>query len=290
MNKNRSVSALLQADLVDMGGLPVRQPFPTFNVQQIDPFLLLHHANVKVPTHIEPRHAGVGPHPHRGFSPVTFIFKGGIHHHDSRGNDSVVYEGGTQWMNAGMGIIHSERPPDNIHEIGGQQEIIQLWINSPAKHKMDVPSYFPLPAEDTPRMVSDDQKVIVKIIGGDVLGKKGPIPTLTPLNAATTDFKKGGQIYIPLPEDHNAFLYLLDGKLNIEGYGFVEGLNAVVFRNDGKGISIDALEDTRALLMSGLPLNEKVESYGPFVMNSQTEILQAMRDYQMGKMGVLIEE
>ena len=154
--KNRSVSRLLYAHTVDMGGLPVRQPIPTQQVEQIDPFLLLHHANVKVPSHIKPEHAGVGPHPHRGFSPVTFIFKGGVHHRDSRGNNSIIYEGGAQWMNAGRGIIHSERPPQNIHELGGRQEIIQLWINTPADYKMDQPSYFPVSSDQAPAYLSGD--------------------------------------------------------------------------------------------------------------------------------------
>jgi len=273
-----------------MGGLPIRQPFPTQRVEQIDPFLLLHHADVKVPKHIEPDHGGVGPHPHRGFSPVTFIFKGGVHHRDSRGNDSVIYAGGAQWMNAGMGVIHSERPPHDIHERGGRQEIIQLWINTPAEHKMDQPQYFPLSAEEVPTLVVNEGKVTVRIFSGNLLEKKGPIPSHTEVNAATLELKKGGKISIPLPSDHNAFLYLLNGKLTIEKYGLVEGFNAVVFNRDGDGISIEALEDTRALLMSGKPLEEKVVSHGPFVMNSQTEILEAMRDYQMGKMGMLIEE
>ena len=121
--KTRTVSRLLYAEQMDMGGMPIRQPLPTQAVEQIDPFLLLHHANIKAPTHIEPGQSGVGPHPHRGFSPVTFIFQGGVHHRDSRGHDSTVYAGGAQWMNAGMGIIHSERPPNDIHEIGGRQEI-----------------------------------------------------------------------------------------------------------------------------------------------------------------------
>lgn len=290
MKKKRSVSAVLYAAETDMGGLIVRQPFPTNNIHQIDPFLLLHHANIKVPTHLKPGEAGVGPHPHRGFSPVTFIFKGGVHHRDSRGNDSVIYEGGVQWMNAGMGIIHSERAPDNIHEIGGRQEIIQLWVNTPAKFKMDVPAYFPLKAEEMPEVISDDRRVTLKVVAGNFSGKKGSIPTQSEVNAATINFQKGGNIYIPVPEDHNAFIYLLDGKLNLEEYGIVEQLNAVVFENDGEGISITALEDTRSLLLTGKPLNEKVESYGPFVMNNQTEIMQALRDYQMGKMGVLIED
>jgi redox-sensitive bicupin YhaK (pirin superfamily) len=287
---NRTVKTLLYADPYDMGGLPIRQPFPSGAVEQIDPFILLHHASVKVPEHIDPDHGGVGPHPHRGFSPVTFIFKGGVHHRDSRGNDSVIYEGGAQWMNAGMGVIHSERPPHDIHDRGGRQEIIQLWINTPAKHKMDVPQYFPLAAEDTPTFVSEDKLVRMRVQSGELLGIKGPIPAMSPVNAATLDFKKGGKISIPLPTNHNAFIYLLDGKMNVEGFGLVEFHHAVPFNNDGDQITLEALEDTRILLMSGEPLNEKVVAHGPFVMNSETEILEAMRDYQKGKMGILIEK
>jgi len=273
-----------------MGGMPIRQPFPTNNVEQIDPFLLLHHADIKAPKNIDPDDAGVGPHPHRGFSPVTFIFKGGVHHRDSRGNDSVIYAGGAQWMNAGMGVIHSERPPHDIHERGGRQEIIQLWINTPAAHKMDQPQYFPLSAQEAPEVQSEDGKVITRIFSGEVLGKKGPIPSHTEVNAATIELKKGGKVSIPLPANHNVVLYLLDGKLNVEGYGLAEGLHAVLFKQDGEGVAIEALEDTRVLLLSGKPLNEAMVHHGPFVMNTQTQILEAMRDYQMGKMGVLIEE
>ena len=274
--------------------MPIRQPFPTHNVQQIDPFLLLHHADVQVPKHLDPDHAGVGPHPHRGFSPVTFIFKGGVHHRDSRGNDSVVYAGGAQWMNAGMGMIHSERPPLDIHEIGSRQEIIQLWINTPAAHKMDQPAYFPLASKDAPQRTSDN--VVLKVFSGEIDGLKGPIPSYTEVNAATVELKKGGKFSATLPADHNVVIYLLDGKLNLDGYGpekpgtgLVEGLNAVLFKKDGEGIGFEALEDTRVLLLTGKPLDEKVVSHGPFVMNNQTQILEAMRDYQMGKMGVLVE-
>lgn len=288
--KNRTVSRLLYAHQIDMGGLPVRQPLPTQQVQQIDPFLLLHHADVKAPSHIKPDHAGIGPHPHRGFSPVTFIFKGGVHHRDSRGNDSTIYAGGAQWMNAGMGILHSERPPQDIHEIGGRQEIIQLWINTPSKNKMDQPAYFPLRAEEAPVFISDDGKVNGRVFSGEVAGVKGPIPSQTIVNAATLTFKREGKISISLPNDHNALIYLLDGKLRVEGFGMVEELHMVYLNNDGDGITLEGLEDTRILLLSGQPLNEPVVSHGPFVMNTQTQIMEAMRDYQMGKMGVLIEE
>ena len=273
-----------------MGGLPVRQPLPTQQVAQVDPFLLLHHADVKVPTTVKPDHAGVGPHPHRGFSPVTFIFKGGVHHRDSRGNNSLIYAGGAQWMNAGRGIIHSERPPHDIHEIGGRQEIIQLWINTPGKHKLDQPAYFPLEADQVPETTADEQRVLVRVFSGDVLGVKGPIPTPTEVNAAVLTFKKGGSISIPLPAHHHAMVYLLDGKLTVDGFGLVDGLHLIHLNNDGDGFSATALEGTRALLLSGAPLGEEVVSYGPFVMNNQTQILEAMRDYQMGKMGVLIED
>jgi redox-sensitive bicupin YhaK (pirin superfamily) len=287
--KTRSVSQLLYAHQVDMGGMPIRQPLPSQKVEQIDPFLLLHHANVKAPTHIEPDHAGIGPHPHRGFSPVTFIFQGGVHHRDSRGNDSIIYAGGAQWMNAGMGIIHSERPPHDIHEIGGRQEIIQLWINTPAKNKMDQPNYFPLSEAEAPKIQADDTRVSGNVFSGDVLGVKGPIPSQAVVNAATLKLKQGGKLSIPIPANHNAFIYLLDGKLKIDGFGLVESLHIVHFKNDGEGVAFEALEDTRVLFLTGEPLNEPVVSHGPFVMNSQTQIMEAMRDYQMGKMGVLIE-
>jgi quercetin 2,3-dioxygenase len=288
--KNRTVKNLLYAETIDMGGVPVRQAFPTLKVEQVDPFLLIHHADLQVPEYTKPGHAGVGPHPHRGFSPVTFIFKGGVHHRDSRGNDSIVYEGGAQWMNAGMGIMHSERPPLDIHEKGGRQEIIQLWINTPAVHKMDQPEYFPLQKNDIPRVMTPDQLATVNVIAGELLGTKGPVSTKTPVNAATLELKKGAHIAVELPVEHNSLLYALDGKINIAGYGLTEGLHAVVFANDGDGITIDAVEDTRVLLVTGAPLNEKVVAHGPFVMNNETQILQAMRDYQKGKMGILIEE
>lgn len=287
--KNRTVSHLLYAEQFDMGGMPIRQPLPTMNVNQFDPFLLLHHADVKVPTHLDPDHAGVGPHPHRGFSPVTFIFKGGVHHRDSRGNDSVIYEGGAQWMNAGMGMIHSERPPRDIHERGGRQEIIQLWINTPSAHKMDQPAYFPVSAEEVPTKTFDGGRVLFRLFAGDLHGLKGPIPSHTEVNAATVTLKAGATFSTEIPLDHHAMIYLLDGQLSVDGYGLADGLHAVLFKNDGEGISLKALADTRILLLSGKPIEEEVVSHGPFVMNNTTQILEAMRDYQMGKMGVLVE-
>ncbi len=274
----------------DAGDFPVRQPFPSVHADRIDPFLLLHHIDITIPDYMPPRLAGAAPHPHRGFSPVTFIFKGGVHHRDSRGNNSVVRAGGTQWMHAGMGIIHSERPPEDIHESGGEQELLQLWVNSPASHKKDQPSYYPLHAADTPQLHSEDGLVTVNVIAGQLEQVKGPIPTITPVNAFTATFRKGGRFYFPLPASHHAFMYLLDGEMKVEGASVYTGFHAVVFNEDGEGIGLTAEEDTRVFIASGAPIGEKIAAQGPYVMNTETEVLEAMRDFQMGKMGILIEE
>lgn len=286
--KARTIKQILYAQQIDMGGMPVRQPFPSAKAEQINPFLLLHHADIKVPKHVDTKHAGVGPHPHRGFSPVTFIFKGGVHHRDSRGNDNVIYAGGTQWMNAGMGIIHSERPPHDIHELGSEQEIIQLWVNMPAKNKMDQPAYFPLTAAETPTIETDN--VTLSVVAGELDGVTGKIPTLSPINAFTAHFKKGGKYTFSFAADHHAFLYLLKGKLNVNGTADVDQHFLFSFNQDGDGFEVEALEDSYFLVATGEPLDEPVSSHGPFVMNTQTEIMEAFRDYQMGKMGVLIED
>lgn len=290
MNSLKKVKAVLFASEIDMGGMLVRQAFPSHQMEQVDPFILLHHANNNIPTDRPVSQSGVGPHPHRGFSPVTFIFQGGVHHRDSRGNNSTIYAGGTQWMNAGMGLMHSERPAADIHEIGGRLELIQMWVNTPASHKMDQPVYLPLTKENTPIIKTADGQSSINIISGSLQNIVGPIPTLTPVNAWTLDFKKGSNHFFPVPEGHNSFIYLLNGKVNITKHGLVDALHAVVFELDGEGFQIEAVEDTSALIMTGMPLNEKVVSHGPFVMSSETEIMEAMRDYRTGKMGVLIED
>ncbi|NNV55917.1 pirin family protein [Limnovirga soli] len=287
--KTRTVKNILYAASYNMGGFPIRQPIPAPGVESIDPFLLLHHADVKVPTHQPVMQSGVGPHPHRGFSPVTFIFKGGVHHRDSRGNDNVIYEGGVQWMNAGMGIIHSERPPADIFEKGGRQEIIQLWVNTPAAFKMEQPSYQPFSASAIPTIISEDGLATIHISSGELNGVKGPVSSYSEVNTFTAEFIKGAAFSFTIPDTHNAFVYLLDGSIHLPGHGTVTGKNAAYFNNDGDTITIEALEDTRLFIGTGQPLNEAVASHGPFVMSNETQLLEAFRDYQMGKMGVLIE-
>lgn len=286
----RSVKQILFAHKVDMGGTPVLQPLPTQQIEQIDPFLLLHHHTSKIPKGGSHKHLGVDPHPHRGFSPVTFIFQGDIHHRDSRGNNSIVHAGGVQWMNAGRGIIHSERPSKKLTEESGTMEIIQLWVNTPKKHKMDQPSYQPFEKEKLKIISPDSGEGEICLIAGKQGNKTGPVHSQTSVIAITGILEIGAKHTFTIPQEMNAFIYILDGQIRIEGYGLVEGKNLVYFKNDGKQIKIDIKATTRFLLMGGIPLNEPLSTYGPFVMNTQTEIMEAMRDYQQGKMGMLIED
>ena len=285
----RKVKALLYAQQFPMGKIHVRQPFPSHFVEYPDPFILLHHAVIDIHPDADLRNEGVGPHPHRGFSPVTFIFEGAVHHRDSLGNSSVIEKGGVQWINAGRGIMHSERPPENIHSIGSRQEIIQLWVNTPAKDKMKPAAYHPYAAHQIPTVQTDDGKCTIAVAAGEIGGVKGPIQQTFALNAAFVHGTEGGKLVSSFPASQTVIFYLLSGEIEVHGYGKVEKHNALLFDNSADTIQLHFNTDCKALLISGEPLNEPIASHGPFVMNNQTEIMQAFRDFQMGKMGVLIE-
>lgn len=275
--QQRTIASVVYAAEHDMGPLKVRQPLPSAALPYLDPFVLLHHAGPRMMD----GHQGVEAHPHRGFAPVTFIFQGAIRHRDSRGNDSTIAAGGTQWMHAGSGIVHEEMP------LAGELELIQLWINSPARHKTDAPSYHPLTREETPSVAADGGLLTMHVIAGELLAARGPIPTLTPINAATIDAREGGRLYVPLPRTHHAFVYVLHGNVRFGGDEVVTGFHQAVFNTNGDGIQIEALAPTRALLLSGEPIDEQIVSYGPFVMNTEEEIRAAFRDYRSGAMGAV---
>lgn len=286
---NRNVKRLLYSAETDMGGMPIRQALPTKLVEQIDPFLLLHHHLGSIAPYSSPKSIGVGPHPHRGFSPVTFILQGDVHHRDSRGNNSVVGEGGVQWMNAGMGIVHGERPSAELAHHGGVQELIQLWINTPSTHKMAQPEYFALPKESIPHYITEDGRTKVSVVAGHYQNLKGSIVGKSPLMIYRIDLQEGGIFRGNIPANYNLAVYNIDGNIKVSGFGLVEGLNLIHFDRDGDDLELVALENTRLLLLAGIPIDEPVVSHGPFVMNTQSQIMQAMRDAQMGKMGILIE-
>ena len=284
----RAVRVVVPARFFDMDGIPVRQPMPHPGLAELDPFLLLHHVVVEHEGGHRPQEDGVPPHPHRGFEPVTFIYRGGVHHRDSRGHDSVIGAGGVQWITAGMGLVHSERPPRALSEQGGTQELIQLWINLPARAKFVQPRYQGFQREALP--VFEKDGVRVQVVAGAFEDLVGPVETHTPVTARNITLARGARFEAPLPEGQAAFAYLLDGLVRVNGSETVRGLKLVAFEPGGDTALFEALEDTRMLLMAGAPLGEPVVRSGPFVMNDTTQILEAMRDAQMGKMGVLIEK
>lgn len=285
----KTIKKIIKSQKVNMGGIILDQPLPNQFMDQLDPFLLIHHWNDRLKGNQKQNEAGVGPHPHRGFSPVTLIFKGGVHHQDSRGNNSIVMEGGTQWMFAGLGITHSERPYKQLAEQGGDFEIIQFWVNVPSKSKMDQPSYKPITKEETPVFISDDKKVQVGVVSGKFKNLEGAIDTFTAVTTLRMNFEKDGELAFNIASTQNTLIYVLNGFLNINNQK-VTRQDLVWFNNDNDEIRIRAIEPSRVILLAGEPIGEEVVSYGPFVMNSHTEIMEALRDAQIGKMGVLIEE
>ncbi len=284
--KHKSIQQIIPSQKINMGGHIMEQPLPNKSMGQLDPFLLIHHAENVLKGNQKQRDVGIGAHPHRGFSPVTFIFKGSLRHQDSFGNDEIVSAGGTQWMHAGRGVIHSERPSKEMAEKGGEQEIIQFWVNTPAQYKMEQPYYLPLSKEDTPSI--ENENYTLQVVAGEYKGIQGPAKTFSPMLLLRGEIKNNATLELEIPSHYNTLMYLLDGSLEINGKK-VQQKDLVWFQNDGELIQISATKNTRWIVLSGEPIGEKVSSYGPFVMNSQTEIMKALRDAQMGKMGVLIE-
>lgn len=288
--KFKTITTTLPAVKIDMGGFPVKQALPTAKVAQVDPFLLLHHARVK-PIYDRPaKIQGVGPHPHRGFSPVTFVIDGAVHHRDSRGNNQVAKKGEVQWINAGAGIIHSERPSQALVDSKGMQEIVQLWINTPARAKMQPPEYAFTSNADIALLASDQGLSEIKLVAGEYGEAKGKIKTASPLLILWVESQAGAIESFDIPEGFNTTVYVIKGDASVEQHGIVDPESLLVFSEAGNAIRLHAKSEVSYLVLAGEPLNEPLVQQGPFVMNTSTEILEAMRDYQMGKMGILIED
>lgn len=283
---NRTIKKIIPAQRVDMGGHLLEQPLPVPGIEKIDPFLLIHHWDEPISLGGKQNEMGVGPHPHRGFSPVTFIFKGSLRHQDSIGNTAVISSGGTQWMHAGRGIVHSERPGIEMVKNGGDQEFIQFWVNTPAKYKMEAPYYLPITNEDTPKIKKD--KAEIAIVAGVYESIKGPAKTYSPQTLLRIDAEQDAKFEIPLPKTYNTLLYILDGGLDINGKK-ARSKDMIWFENDGAFIDIKTEQKSRFIILSGEPIGEPIASYGPFVMNTQEELQQSVNDFHNGKMGALSE-
>ena len=288
MTKLKTIQHTVTSPLVNMGPIRLRQPLPSQGIENVDPFLLLHHYGPYAISEFN-NPFDLGPHPHRGFEPITLLFKGEQFHRDSLGNEMVVKAGGVQWTTAGRGIIHAEAPTKEFVKKGGDLEGIQLWLNLPAKDKMITPNYQHLEDEEIPKITSKDQKVQLNIIAGNQSDVYGKIQTQSVVNVFTANAKKNGQIEIEIPENHQSLIYLLDGEILINDTAVLQkgAHQMVTFHQDGNTIKFKAQKESSILILSGAPIKEKITQYGPYVMNTQTEILEAMRDYQQGKMGYL---
>jgi redox-sensitive bicupin YhaK (pirin superfamily) len=288
MKKLKSIQHKVTSPLVNMGPIKLRQPLPTVGIENVDPFLLLHHYGPYAISEFS-NPFDLGPHPHRGFEPITLLFKGEQLHRDSLGNEMVVKAGGVQWTTAGRGIIHAEAPTKEFVKKGGDLEGIQLWLNLPAKDKMMTPNYQHLEENQIPKLFSEDKKVQLNIIAGNQLEQSGLIKTQTEVNVFTATADENGKLEIEIPENHQSLIYLLDGEILVNNSDVLKkGENQMItFHQDGTIIQFEAKKQSTILILSGEPIKEKVTQYGPYVMNTQTEILEAMRDFQQGKMGYL---
>lgn len=249
----------------------------------LDPFLFLNHHG---PQNYAPRNRGLpfGPHPHRGFETVTFILEGSLAHHDSGGSSSVIEAGGVQWMTAGRGLVHAEISPDEFMRTGGPLEILQLWVNLPARLKMTEPAYTGLQASQIP--VIEDAGVRLQLIAGEWAGRHGPIASLTGVFMSVVDFSPGGSLALSRLHDRTMFIYVVGGALVVEG---VEAAQAHLVKcsHAGDSLEMHSSAGARILLGHAAPIREPIVSHGPFVMNTVEEIEQAIADYRAGKFGGL---
>ncbi len=266
-------------------GFPVRSLFSYDSSQTtiVSPFLLLDYAGPAMFDGTDKRR-GVGAHPHRGFETVTIVYQGEVEHRDSTGEGGVIGPGDVQWMTAGAGILHEEFHTERFSRSGGMLEMVQLWVNLPAAHKMTRPKYQAILNQDIPEIDLPSNTGSVRIIAGSYGDVAGPAHTFTPMSVLDIRLHPG-QARINLPTGWNTLLVVLQGKVRINAGHFAGEAQLVVLDRAGDYLDIEANDDTKLLLLSGDPINEPVVGYGPFVMNTQNEIQQAMDDYQSGKFG-----
>jgi redox-sensitive bicupin YhaK (pirin superfamily) len=269
----------------DIADLTTRRPVPGRDVEQIDPFLFLNHHGPQV---YAPRNRGLpfGPHPHRGFETVTFILTGELAHRDSAGHESVIKEGGIQWMTAGSGLVHAEISPNEFMQKGGPLEILQLWVNLPPKLKMTQPRYIGLQRDEIPAVATPDGKGTVNLVSGEYLGRKGAMQPLLDIFMSTVELKTGARVEFSSVTKRNVFLYVVRGGVKVAGEEAPEW-HLIELSDAGDSVEIEAASDAVLLFGHAAPIGAPVVSYGPFVMNTREEIMQAIQDYQAGKFNAI---
>lgn len=279
MSRREVVRVVTGHRQIEGGGFVVRRPFPTSGFAHADPFLLLDEMG---PVDYAPGQAvGAPDHPHRGFETVTYVLEGEGEHEDSAGHRGKIGPGAVQWMTAGRGIVHSEMPSRELQKAGGRMHGFQIWVNLPARDKMMAPRYQEIPRERIPEASTPDGRARVRVVAGEALGVSAAIETRTPIGYHHWTFTAGAAVDVAIPHDHAAYAYVFEGAVRVSGRAIEEGQLAVLGEGDAVHFSADA--PAQLLLLSGVPLREPVVQYGPFVMNTKREILEAIEDYNSGR-------
>jgi quercetin 2,3-dioxygenase len=289
--KTKSVQQILPPPAPHMvgDGFRVHNFFPSgfdMDIARMSPFFLLdYNSKVDFPGTDTPR--GVGVHPHRGFETVTIAYHGKVAHHDSAGNSGVIGEGDVQWMTAASGVLHKEYHEKEYAKKGGLFQMVQLWVNLPAKFKMSKPKYQGITNEQMGKYYIPDNGGVVEVLAGELNGIKGPAFTFTPIEMYNARLKKGAKLTLDLPENFNTGILVVEGKVKVNNSEDAPVDHFVLFKNDGETITLEALEDCVLLVLSGEPINEPIAPYGPFLMNTREELIQAYEDFNSGKFGEL---
>lgn len=289
MRTFKSIAVIAKASPAQVGdGFFIRRAMPGGGVGlgEMNPFLVLDHAGpTSFPPSDQPK--GVDEHPHRGFETVSIVYQGELEHRDSAGNSGRIGPGDVQWMTAASGLVHEEKHSRAFTEKGGTIEMIQLWVNLPAAHKMIAPAYQEILATTIPSVPIDGGHSYVRVIAGAFQGVKGAAKTFTPLDLLDLRLQAGQALELDLRDGDNTAVYALKGKIRLHDAQTLAEAEIARFEPKGNAIKLEALEDSTLLVLSGTPIQEPIASYGPFVMNTSEEIRQAIQDYHTGKMGVL---
>jgi quercetin 2,3-dioxygenase len=281
----KEIKAVHKAQREDIDDLITYRALPAgdFEMERLNPFIFLNHHG---PQNYNPGNKGLpfGPHPHRGIETVTFILDGELMHKDSSGGVSTITSGGIQWMTAGKGLIHAEVSSDEFKQKGGDLEILQLWLNLPAKYKMMDPFYKGLQNEDIPELTEDGGKVKVKVISGSRNDQQGAFESVSDVYLDLIYLDKGGRMRIGIPAENVVFFYIVRGEIMVNRQS-VGALSLVEFKKAGDEIDISAEQDSIVITGYARYLNEPITARGPFVMNTYQEIMEAYDDYRSGKFG-----
>ncbi len=247
--------------------------------------MLDYNAKIEFSARTEPR--GVGVHPHRGFETVTIAYHGAVAHHDSAGNSGTIFPGDVQWMTAASGILHKEYHEESFSKKGGPFQMVQLWVNLPAKDKMSLPKYQGVKQKDLQKFTLPENAGIIEVIAGNFNGKQGSVSTFSPIEMYNARLVKGAKVALSFPKNFNTAFVMIEGSIKVNDTEIAKTDQMVHFNNDGETINLEALDNSIVLVLSGEPINEPIASYGPFLMNKPEEIQQAIADYNEGKFGYL---